>query len=238
MLTQEKAQAARALFGDDLLGQLLQGVQQTEKSADDAGVVSAYKATDAPPVGTVATWDGEAWVTTKAEGDLPPEIPAVDAKAEGDMAMDEEVIEEPVDEGGVFVGDMSPDEFMGLLQSGIAAALAPLTEALNIEAKMRGVIDEVKSTVGAYTTQKDATEAERLAQIEALKAETATLKAAQDKADAKLSELLGDQPRAAGFRASQSETTVIDAAHALKNAQPQGDPNFLEFFNFGQNLAQ
>lgn len=232
MLTEAKKAALASRVGPDILAELLAQVEATEKAADQAGV--AYKSAQ-----RVAVWDeaSASWLEVVAKAAppvdaLPDEIPAVDAKAEGDMAMGEEVIEEPVDEGRVFVGDMSPDEFMGLLQSGIAAALAPLTEALNIEAKMRGVIDEVKSTVSAYTTQKDATEAERLAQIEALKAETATLKAAQDQAAAKLSELLGDQPRAAGFRASQSETTVIDAAHALKNAQPQSDPAHIQFFGF------
>lgn len=236
MMTDAKRKEFEARLGADVVASILGEAERTEKSADAMGV--RHKGDSPPPVGTVATWDGEAWVTTKAEGDLPPEIPAVDAKAEGDMALDEEVIEEPVDEGGVFVGDMSPDEFMGMLQSGIAAALAPLTEALNIEAKMRGVIDEVKSTVGAYTTQKDATEAERLAQIEALKAETATLKAAQETNAAKLAELLGDQPRTAGFRASQAESTVISATHALKDAAPKNDGNYIGFFGLDQAAAQ
>jgi hypothetical protein len=229
MMTDEKRKEFEARFGKDAVDNILGTVDQTEKSADAMGV--RHKG-DTPAIGTVAQWNGETWVSTKAAGDLPPEI-AADAKAEGDMALDEEVIEEeiPAEEPG---GYFTPEEL-----SEIADAVAPavaqrvvdmLMPALNMEAKMSKFADEMKAAMGGYAVQKDATEAERLAQIEALQATTATLKAAQDQNAAKLAELMGDQPRSAGFRASQSESTVIQSGHTLKDAQPAPDPAFVEFF--------
>lgn len=228
-LTTEKAQAARELFGDELLQQLLAGVQQTEKAADAAGV--AYKSTDAPPVGTVGVWDGEAWVTEKAAP--PPEIAAeVDAKAEGDMAlMDEEVIEEevPADEGAASL--FTPEELaeiVGVVAPAVAQQVVDaLMPALNMEAKMSKWADEIKSSFGGAMAQKDATTAEQAAAL-------AALKAAHEQTAAQVAELTGDQPRAAGFRASQAASTVVNEGHALKDAAPQAVENYVNFFGFGQ----
>lgn len=228
MLTPEKRKEFEARLGPAAVASILGEVEQTEKSADGLGV--RHKGEDQPE--RTARWDGTQWVeTTKADA-MPPEL---DAKAEGDggeMAMEDELIEaEPLDDApaGEFVGDMTPDEFMGMLTTAMQATFAPLIEALNIESKMRGVVEEVKGIASGYQTTKDAAAAEAadLAQ------QIATLKAEQAATAAKLKELEGDQPASAtaGYRASlHGPPPTIPA---LKDAAPQIDPELRAFFSFG-----
>lgn len=214
-LTAEKEAALQQLMGDkELLQQLLANVAQTEKDADAAGV--AYKA---------------------AADALPPEVEA-EAKAPGDA---EEVIEieaaEDVEDepAGEYVGDMTPAAFSELLTTSLAAALAPLMEAVNIEAKMSGALAEMKDLVGGYAKTKDDAAAAQGIQIAALKAQIEASAAEQAKLKAALDELTGDQPRSAGYRASVSGPAP---SQALKEAAPQMpagiDPDIANFFFSGR----
>lgn len=212
MLTAEKEAAARQLLGDDLLNQLLATTQQTEKAAIAAGV--AYKEGEVSPV---------------AE-------PAIEAKAEGETEVPgDEVIADGADEV-LLVGDMTPDEFQAVLVSAFQQALAPLAERLDVETKMRGALDELKSVAATYTTKKDdelaslkesqAAETEQLRT--ALKEAQAAATKAQQQAtaiDARLKTLEGEQPAAArGYRPSQDAGTVIPEGSRLKEGSPEPDP--------------
>lgn len=230
MLTQAKRDALASRVGPDILAELLSQVEATEKAADQAGV--AYKSAQ-----RVAVWDeaAGAWseVVAKAET-LPPEI-AADAKAEGDLTVDEEIIEEEPADDLVDTALLTPEELAEITQA-VAPAVAQavvemLMPALNMEAKMSKWADEVKAAMGGAVAQKDT---ERAAQIETLKTEAATLKAAQEQTAARLAELTGDQPRAAGFRPSQADSTLVNPGHALKDAQPQVVTNLVDFFGIGQ----
>lgn len=205
----EKEAALKALMArePELIDKLLASVAQTEKDADAAG--TAYK----------------------AAGDLPPEIEA-EVKAPEGMMPDEEVEIEGDEPTGEYVGDMTPEAFTALLGNALAAALAPLLEAVNVEAKMSGVLGELKDMVGGYAKQKDASEAEARAQIAALQTQIEASTAEQAKLKESLAELLGDQPTARGYRASQAADTVITDDHRLKASAP-AVTDFVSFLGIG-----
>lgn len=211
----EKIAQLKALLGnEDLVQAVIGQAETTQKEADAAGV--AYKATDE----VVAEM-----------------IPETDAKAPPEEGM--EIEAEVEDTGGSYVGDMTPDEFMAMLSSALTQALTPLVGAMNMETKMRGMMDELKSAFGGYTAQKDASEAEQVERVTQL--ETALKEALdiQSQIATELAELKGDQPRAVkAFRASTSEETVISDTHRLKDviptSDPQQPPNFVEFFGIGK----
>lgn len=194
MLTQEKAQQLRALVGDDLLRDLLLTVDQTEKTADAAGV--AYKAAD--EAGT--------------EADVAVEVAPVEAETAD------------TDEG--YVGDLKPAEFKALLIGAFQEAMGPLHEAISVESKMRGAIDELKTMVGGYTTKKDADQSQLVGQQAAHADQVAQLSKQIADAQRTLKELVGEQPRAfaAGYRASEDPATKLDDDHRLKAAMPTADP--------------
>lgn len=232
MLTPEKRKEFESRLGPAAVASILGEAEQTEKSADGLGV--RHKGAADSPTRT-AEWDGAQWVETTKADTMPPEL---DAKAGGDgadVAIEDDLTEEPLDEepAGEFVGDMTPDAFVGLITTALQATFAPLIEALNIEAKMRGVVEEVKGITANYQTTKEDADAQRAQELAALNQQIASLKADQDAATAKLKELEGDQPASAqGYRASlHGPAPTIPA---LKDAAPQIDPAFASFFSFGQ----
>jgi hypothetical protein len=230
MLTEAKKAALASRVGPDILAELLSQVESTEKAADQAGV--AYKSAQ-----RVAVWDeaAGAWSEVVAKADLPSEL---EAKAEGgEVLVDEEIIEdEPLDEApaGEFMGDMAPDEFFARQAEALQTVLAPLIEALNIESKMRGVVEEVKGITANYQTTKENADAARAQEVATLAQQIETLKAEQATAAAKLKELAGDQPAgiSGGYRASLHGPAPT--LPALKESAPSVDPAFANFFSFGQ----
>lgn len=233
MLTEAKKAVLASRVGPDILAELLSGIEQTEKAADAAGV--AYKSAQRVAVMDEATGQ---WVEVVAKAAMPPEMAAaMDAKAEGDGGemIEDELIEEPMDDppAGEYVGDMDPAAFKLLISEAVQSVFAPVLEQLAVADKMRGAADELKSIATAYQTTKDAADAERTQQIEALSRQLAALKAEQADAIAKIKELEGDQPAAlnTGYRASLNGPPPTGAA--LKSA-PSADPEVVRFFSFGQ----
>lgn len=155
------------------------------------------------------------------EAEVAPEVTADDALDDGDIA----------------VGDMSPDEFGGLLR----IANQPLVDAL-------GAFAAAITGTAAQTATKEAAINTRLAEVETkaaavpdLATQLATTKAALATAQAEIAELKGDVPRSLSERrASQSPATVITKEHPLASddAQPRGDPNFITSFVLGQPVQQ
>jgi hypothetical protein len=220
-MLKEKIAALKALLGgdDELVQTVLNQAEATQKEADEAGV--AYKAAPPPP----------------------PSLPVEEeAKAEGDVAVDTEAMDTaPEETGGPYVGDMTPDEFMTLLAQALTQALAPVVSAMDFESKMRGHMDEFKTLFSGYQSTKDDEAARQQETIAALQQQATTQEATLKETQGKLAELLGDQPRAGGYRASQDPATAVSDETRLKAAQPQADPyinTFLKEFVLGQQPAQ
>lgn len=217
----KKEAALAERVGPNILASLLQQVEQAEKAADTQRI--AHKEA------RVAVWDeaAQSWqeVTTKAPPPAPPEEePVVDPEAE---LPDEELVDEEPDEGGYFSAEELAEITSAVAPAVAAAVIEQLGPMLNMEAKMGKFTDELKGMFAPQMAQKDAALAEQAALV-------ATLKAQQSAIEARLKELEGDQPAARGFRASQSEATVLSDTSTLKQQPPQGDPNFLQFFGGGQ----
>lgn len=213
----QKLEAARAALGDDLLNALL-AEQQTQKAAADAAN-TVYK--DAPPW-ALALMDRIAALETRKAAAPPPE------EAMAEMPEEEAALEEEAAGAeGDFIGDLSKAEFAALMQE----ILAPLVSGLDIEKKIRGHADDIRSMVNGGMAQKDAAIAE--------------VKDAQAVLAQKLAALAGDQPIAAGYRASQDPATALPeaAANALKahtyqvsaGAAAPADPISAWLSTFNQN---
>lgn len=121
-------------------------------------------------------------------------------------------VEEPGEDGGL---TLSPDDLAAIGQA-VGAALEPLIGALGITQKLEGHLGELKTMMGGYVKQKDDEAAQRQNEI-------ASLKASIDQQQAKLAELLGDQPRG-GYRPTQATDNIpSQVLAAMKDQAP--DPN-------------
>lgn len=187
------------LLGDPALAeQVIQAAETTQKTVDEQGV--AYKSADAPTVYTAP--DGTQGIIQDGQFVALKAVEPPPAEAKADVVVEEEM---GVDEGGL---TLSPEDLTAIGQA-VATAIAPLVGALDIESKMRGGIDELKTMFGSYQKQKDGTDAERATEIATLKA--AIEQGAKDGAAfaARLAELEGEQPIATkGYRASQDAATI------------------------------
>lgn len=202
------------LLGDSALAeQVIRAAETTQKAIDGQGV--AYKSVDATtvyvaPDGTQGIIHDGQFVALKAVE--PPAVTTEEkAPPEGEMEM-----EMPAGEMGGDGLTLSPEDLTAIGQA-VASAIAPLVGALDIESKMRGHVDSVRSGVdelktmfGGYQKQKDSEAAEQATEIATLKA--AIEKGAKGAAAlaARLAELEGDQPIAlkSGYRASTADDTV------------------------------
>lgn len=222
-----KAAVAELGLTPERAANLAQDLVQTEKAALAQGV--AYKAEDAPPVYTGPDGspglivDGR-FVALKAAPPFPPkkaDTNAADAMSEpdgmakalgdppmtGDVAPGDAELDDGADdetaEMSDMVGDMAVSDFEAMLAQAFTAAIAPLVKTLDISKAMGDHMNELKGMMGGYTTK----EATRITAVEA-----------------KLDDLLGNQPRATPYRASQDAATVIPDTHRLKAAAPAEDP--------------
>lgn len=189
-MLKDKIQALKALLGgdDELVKTVLAKAEETEKAADAAGV--EFKEADPQPV--------------------EPEPVEVKAEEVAEVATEEaEPKEEEVEVENV-IGDMTPDQFSGMMAEALSKALEPYTK-------------ELKSLRAAQSRKDD--EAAALKEALSLQAETVTT------LKARLDELEGTQPRAAnrGYRASQADETVVKDASRVKGAKPTIDPAFYDF---------
>ena len=153
MLTTEKETELKALLADqpDLLSDLLARVETTDKAAQDAKI--AYK--DAPDWAQALMARLDALEATVKAAPMEEEV-----MAEEEAVVDEEVVAEEADAG------MDDAAFAQMIAEAVVQALTPL---LDIEKKMAGHLADLKTTIGGYSSQKDAAEAE-------LKTEVADLK--------------------------------------------------------------
>lgn len=232
----KKVQALKELgASDDVINALLADVQTTEKAAEAEGV--RYKAFDffralftgeqpatkeaepavtteqpasepeATPADPVAALKEElaalrSEIVALKEG--PPAAEAVPAEATVETQADMPTEEVPIDEGEGGL-TLSPDDLDAIGQvigAVITSSLEPLIGALGITQKLEGHLGELKTMMGGYVKQKDDAQAQQAQAITELKTQVA--------------EIVGDAPRAQGYRASQASDNTL--AHALAAA--------------------
>lgn len=162
--------------------------------------------------------------------------PEPEAKADqADMA-GETMEDEPAEEASSYFSPEELSEIVAAVSPAVAAAVVEqLAPMLNIESKLNGYVTEMKALIGGGNAKKaDEIEAEQVAQ-QARDAQVAQLQATQKAqqdtlaaTQAKLQELLGEQP-SAFYRASQDSKTILPEGHALKSQMPQPDPMDIHF---------
>ena len=189
-MLKEKIQALKALLGgdDELVQAVLAKAEQTEKAADEAGI------------------------EFKGEDPQPAEPIVAEVKAEEEAKGETTEVEEPEEDAEMenVIGDMTPEEFSGMMAEALSKALEPYTK-------------ELKALKTAQSKKDD----EAAAMREAMELQASTITALKSRLD----ELEGSQPRAAnkGYRASQAEETVVKDNSPVKGARPTVDPDFFKF---------
>jgi hypothetical protein len=139
--------------------------------------------------------------TLKAPPPPPDEVDAEDDPAQGGDAGADEAAEgePPVGESSNGGLTLSTDDLAAIGQvigGAMQSALEPLIGAMGITQKLEGHLGELKTMMGGYVKQKDDSEAQHTQEV-------AALKTSIEQQQAKLAELLGDQPRA-GYRPTQA----------------------------------
>jgi hypothetical protein len=211
----------RAFFADE---------QVTVKEEEPAAETVAPASVEAPPPDPVASLKEELAA-------LRAEIATLKAPM---MAGDQETATEDVAEGGMEEpGEggltLSADDLAAIGQM-FGATLEPLIGAMGITQKLEGHMGELKSLMGAYVKQKDDTEAQRANEVAALKATIDQQQAAITESQAKLAELLGDQPRNAGYRPSQAADNGAEQLLAAIKEGPDGSSSSGPFDDLIANL--
>lgn len=208
MFDPTKVAALKTLgFSDDDITSLQSQAEATEKTATDQGV--AFKA-DEPVEPPDLVING---VTYKA---MPPMLPGNAAEDALDQGADD-ATETPIDDGATEGGlTLSPEDLSAIgeaMANALQAGIAQIMGALDLEKKVAG---HVQGLMAPYTATKDASDAERAAQIAVQTQNIASLqtslKAAQDQIaplQSKLDELLGLQP-AVTPRVSSAAQSVLN----------------------------
>lgn len=172
--------------------------------------------------------------TLKTESAAP-----VEEKAEGDMQMGEVVEDNSLsaDEGGLTLSSEDIAAIGQMFGTVLTSALEPLVGALGITQKLEGHMGELKTLMGGYVSKKEEGDTQRADQVAALKAAIDQQQAAIAESQAKLAELVGDQP-SGGYRPTQAtDNTATAVFAAVKGGPPEGgyDPNN-QFADLIQNL--
>lgn len=165
--------------------------------------------------------------------------PEDDPAQGGDAGVDEAAEGEPPMDTGDGGLTLSADDLaaIGQMFGGVlSSALEPLVGALGITQKLDGHMTELKNLMGGYVKQKEAGDTERADQVAALKATIDQQQAAITESQAKLTELLGDQPRAAGYRPTQAADNGAAALLAAVKDGPDGAADSGPFDDLIANL--
>lgn len=234
-MDQKKIDALKTLGVDEAtIKELLGEVAQAEKSADDSGArykdekpeptfIERLKAflgaeqarEDAAPAAEVAPVEPPAdplaalksqLDTVQAElAALKAAPPPMDAEPEtqADVPMEEAPAMEE-DAGGLTLSAEDLTAIGQLVGAAITAGMEPLVGALGIVQKLEGGLGELKTAMSGYAKTKDDAETQRAGEI-------AALKATIDQQQARLAELIDDQPRG-GYRPSQATDNTLAQA--------------------------
>lgn len=211
-MSDEKLAAAKALFGEQLLSELLATVATTDKAAQDQGLaykddqIAALRAEVEALKATVKALTAPAETTEKA-APPPPEAEMAEADvAEADVA-EAEMAE--ADDGPI----LGPADAQ-LIAEAVMAVIAP---QLDLEKKMAGYLNEMKAMLAPQAAKDD----ERAREIAALRERLAALE--------------GDMPRAAKEAAAVAGGATLPAHITVPQSEAPSDPlaAFLAGFSFG-----
>lgn len=246
--TEKAADAGGVRYKDgggirDFFSALLRGEQVTVKEG-------AKEASGTPDAETGAGVSRDILSTLKAQIDaLSAEVTALKAGPGMNMTgadeetppedMAEDGMEEPGEDTAGLT--LSPEDLTAIGQvvgTAVTDALAPLVEALGIVQKFKGHMGELKSLMGNYVKQKEAGDQQKADQVAALKAQIDQTQTALADSQAKLADLLGDQPRNAGYRPTETtdNTAAGMLAAALKGGPPDGHVQSGPFDDLVANL--
>ena len=213
----------------DMIASLLDGVEQTEKTATQAGVrFKEHAPADEIVInGITYTVKAPAMAADEAE-------PEAEAKAD-----DETLLEEAMDDSADAehddaemdqeLIDMNLDQFRKEIGSIIDAKLAPIIAQLKMTEKMEkmigGLSEEMKTMFGGTATKTTS--------------EITTIKTTIDQLQAKLAELEGTQTKTQiGHRASAAGATVTaKAADMAETSQPAQQPELLDVLEWTRTGA-
>lgn len=228
LMDEKKIAALKTLgFSDSDIADIEARASATEKAADDQQ--TAYKAEE--PQQEITIGGVTYLLTEKAHPVTEPVEETTKDEGEGDIEVIAEtdaiepVAEEPYDDTAVTLSSGDIEAISQAIGAAVSQALAPLAGLLDMEKKMQG---HVQSLMAPYQAQKDASDAERAEEI-------ATLKATLAETQAKLTELIGDQP-AAGYRPSQAVDNILGADATLLEAVKSQQPGSGPFDDIVQNL--
>jgi len=218
MFSPEKIAALKVLgLSEEMIADVQLKAEATEKTADAEQV--AFKADEPVAEEPQATPELPDMiingVTYKAfPAGMDKKVEEADTVIEEDAfppAADDAAVEEPTaDEGGL---TLTPEDITAIgeaVAQAIQAALGPLVSTMDLEKKVGSHMDELKAMMGGYTAKKDADEAEKTEQIQALKAQ-------QQSTQLKLDELLGIQPEVTP-RASVAPASILNPFNPADNA--------------------
>ncbi len=213
----------------DLFSRLVRGEQVAVKEEkQEEATQPAVSGTLVPGTDELAALKAQIeTLTTEVAALKAPAMDAEDDPAQGgDSGADEEAEGEPPMDG---TGDngltLSSEDLaaIGQMFGGVlSSALEPLVGALGITQKLDGHMSELKTLMGGYVKQKEVGDTERANTVAALKATIDQQQAAITESQAKLTELLGDQPHT-GYRPTQAaDNTAAAVLAAVKDGPPEG----------------
>jgi 2'-5' RNA ligase len=207
-IPEEKKVEYKDRGGDmELLEQMLEGQEVREKAAESAGI--AYKELPAELLTSLEASSPELaarlkeWMDTQAEETPVTEEPTAIVEKDddaGEMA-DAAGADAVVDDGPLF-----NDGDLNILRGLIREEMAPMLGALDIEKKMGGMMQELKSLFGGVREKE-------IGEITALKEAQDTLQQQLGQVNSQLELLMDGQPSAiarklGGYRASQDTATA------------------------------
>lgn len=207
MLTKEKEAELSTLLADqpDLLSALLARVERTDKAAQETNV--AYK--DAPDwaQALITRIDGiEATVKAMAPASMEQAADTEMADAEAEQA-DDGTTEPEGDENM-----LNPAEIQAIADACAKACVAAMGPMLDMEKKMAGYANDIKSAMAGYTAQKDDAHAKLAERVATVEKEVKTL-AVGDLPQSIVDSVLAGA-RGGVFRPSEAQATTMSEQQA------------------------
>jgi hypothetical protein len=223
----EKLAELKQKLGDDTLAdEIIDGAEASEKTADESGAEFKEKTEDEEIPEEKAK--KKVFPPKKEEVDEPEtdEEEDVDEEEEEDDEVDEEddeVDEEDEEKEFNSVGNMSHEQFAELVSGALTISLQPVLERMK----------ELETSVETLNTESKEVKIKQVRRFKESRALSVELEALKKR----LKELEGEVPAALseGYRASQSDDTVIPDTDPRTKEAPHADPigDFTKFLTTG-----
>ncbi len=220
----EKIAALRGLLKDDnLVADVLLAAGTSEKDLLDLGVDFKEADEGEPAEGTQTE--------TMPEETTADEMGNADIAAKAKDEPDEDAEEEGQTED-VYLADVTVDEFADMLAGALDDVFGPYFDKLDELSAMMQKPTPAPAVPTKKEIEEENSETERLkAEVQALTQEITTLKEQKQALD----EVISNLPRAIkekGFRASESQKTILEDGDPKLSLMPKGDSSLVDFTNF------